>query len=53
VNGVHAAAYTIRIIRHHPLFDGNQRDGFVVGALFLEINATISSPARKRRRRPR
>jgi prophage maintenance system killer protein len=38
VNGVHAAAYTIRIIRHHPLFDGNQCAGFVVGALFLEIN---------------
>jgi death-on-curing protein len=33
-----AAAYTIGIIRNHPFIDGNKRTGFVVGALFLEMN---------------
>jgi death-on-curing protein len=33
-----AAAYTFAILRNHPFFDGNKRTGFVVGALFLELN---------------
>lgn len=34
-----AAAYTVGIVRNHPFIDGNKRTGFVVGVLFLEINA--------------
>jgi death on curing protein len=33
-----AAAYTFAILRNHPFIDGNKRTGFLVGALFLEIN---------------
>ena len=33
-----AAAYTVGIVRNHPLVDGNKRAGFVVGVLFLELN---------------
>jgi death-on-curing protein len=33
-----AAAYTGSIVRNHPFVDGNQRTGFVVGVLFLELN---------------
>lgn len=33
-----AAAYTSAIIRNHPFLDGNKRAGFLVGALFLEMN---------------
>jgi death on curing protein len=33
-----AAAYTAAIVKNHPFVDGNQRVGFVVGVLFLEIN---------------
>ena len=33
-----AAAYVAGIVRNHPFFDGNKRTGFVVGALFLELN---------------
>jgi death-on-curing protein len=33
-----AAAYTFAILRNHPFIDGNKRTGFVVGALFLEMN---------------
>jgi death on curing protein len=33
-----AAAYTVGIIRNHPFTDGNKRTGFVIGALFLELN---------------
>jgi death-on-curing protein len=33
-----AAAYTAGIVRNHPFADGNQRTGFVVGILFLELN---------------
>jgi death-on-curing protein len=33
-----AAAYTFAILRNHPFIDGNMRSGFVVGALFLELN---------------
>lgn len=33
-----AAAYTVAIVRNHPFTDGNKRTGFVLGALFLELN---------------
>ena len=33
-----AAAYTFGLLSNHPFVDGNKRAGFVVGALFLEIN---------------
>jgi death-on-curing protein len=33
-----AAAYTAGIVRDHSLIDGNERTGFVVGVLFLELN---------------
>lgn len=33
-----AAAYAVGIIKNHPFFDGNKRAGFVVAALFLELN---------------
>jgi death-on-curing protein len=33
-----AAAYTAAILRNHLFTDGNKRTGFVVGALFLEMN---------------
>jgi death-on-curing protein len=33
-----AAAYTAGIVRNHPFIDGNKRTGFLVGAVFLEIN---------------
>jgi death on curing protein len=33
-----AASYTAGIIRNHPIVDGNKRTGFLVGALFLELN---------------
>jgi death-on-curing protein len=33
-----AAAYTAAIVRNRPLIDGNNRTGFVVGILFLEMN---------------
>jgi death-on-curing protein len=33
-----AAAYTAGIVRNHPFIDGNKRTGFLVGALFLEMN---------------
>jgi death on curing protein len=31
-------AYTAGIVQNHPFVDGNKRTGFVVGALFLEMN---------------
>jgi death on curing protein len=34
-----AAAYTVGMVRNRPFIDGNKRTGFVVGVLFLEINA--------------
>jgi death on curing protein len=34
-----AAAYIVGIVRNHPFVDGNKRIAFVVGVLFLEINA--------------
>lgn len=33
-----ASAYTTGIVKNHPFVDGNKRTGFVVGALFLELN---------------
>ncbi len=33
-----AAVYTAGIVRNHPFVDGNNRTGFVVGILFLELN---------------
>ena len=36
-----AAAYTAGIIRNHPFIDGNKRTGFLLGALFLEINGYV------------
>ena len=33
-----AAAYTAGIVRNHPFIDGNKRTGFLIGALFLEMN---------------
>jgi death-on-curing protein len=34
-----AAAYISGIVRNHPFVDGNKRAGFLVGVLFLELNA--------------
>jgi death-on-curing protein len=36
-----ATAYTAGIVRSHPFVDGNQRTGFVVGILFLELNGYL------------
>ena len=33
-----AAAYTSGIVNNHPFLDGNKRTGFLIGALFLELN---------------
>jgi death-on-curing protein len=33
-----AALYTAGIVKNHPFVDGNKRTGFIVGALFLELN---------------
>jgi death-on-curing protein len=33
-----AALYTAGIVRNHPFVDGNQRTGFVIGVLFLELH---------------
>ena len=33
-----ASIYTGGIVRNHPFLDGNKRTGFVIGALFLEMN---------------
>ena len=33
-----AAKYTAGIVQNHPFIDGNNRTGFVVGVLFLELN---------------
>jgi death-on-curing protein len=34
-----AAKYTAGIVQNHPFIDGNKRTGFVIGVLFLELNA--------------
>lgn len=36
-----AAAYAAGAIKNHPFLDGNKRSGFVVAALFLEINGFV------------
>ena len=33
-----AAIYTEAIVRNHPFIDGNERVGFVVGVLFVELH---------------
>jgi death on curing protein len=33
-----AALYTAGIVKNHPFVDGNKRTGFLIGALFLELN---------------
>lgn len=33
-----AAYYASGIVQNHPFVDGNKRTGFVIGALFLELN---------------
>jgi len=33
-----AALYTAGVVRNHPFVDGNERAGFVIGVLFLELN---------------
>lgn len=33
-----AASYAAGIIRNHPFLDGNKRTGFIVAAVFLEVN---------------
>jgi death-on-curing protein len=33
-----AAAYATGIVRNHPFLDGNKRTGFVLAAMFLELN---------------
>jgi len=36
-----AASYTYGIVKNHPFVDGNKRTGFLVGALFLELNGQL------------
>jgi death-on-curing protein len=33
-----AATYTCGLVQNHPFVDGNERTGFVIGILFLELN---------------
>jgi death on curing protein len=33
-----AAFYTAGVVKNHPFIDGNKRTGFLIGALFLELN---------------
>ncbi len=33
-----AAVYTSGIVKNHPFIDGNNRTGFLLGILFLELN---------------
>ena len=33
-----AAAYTAGLVQNHPFVDGNNRTGFVLGILFLELS---------------
>lgn len=40
-----AAAYIAGIVRNRPFAEGNSRTGFLIGALFLEINGLrLSAP---------
>lgn len=36
-----AASYAAGIILNHPFLDGNKRTGFVVAAVFLEVNGYV------------
>jgi death-on-curing protein len=36
-----AASYAAGIILNHPFFDGNKRTGFMVAAVFLEVNGHV------------
>ena len=36
-----AASYAAGIILNHPFLDGNKRTGFLVAAVFLEVNAQV------------
>lgn len=37
-----ATLYTAGLVQNHPFVDGNQRTGFVLGVLFLELNGMNS-----------
>lgn len=36
-----AASYAAGIILNHPFLDGNKRTGFMVAAVFLEVNGLV------------
>jgi death-on-curing protein len=40
-----AASYAAGIILNHPFLDGNKRTGFMVAAVFLEVNGCIFAAA--------
>ncbi len=40
-----AASYAAGIILNHPFLDGNKRTGFMVAAVFLEVNGGIFAAA--------
>ena len=42
-----ATAYAPGIVRNHPFIDGNNRTGFVVSTLFLELNGYRFTAARR------
>jgi death on curing protein len=36
-----AASYAAGIVHNHPFLDGNKRTGFMVAAVFLEVNGQV------------
>ena len=40
-----AASYAAGIILNHPFVDGNKRTGFMVAAVFLEVNGRVLTAA--------
>jgi death-on-curing protein len=40
-----AASYAAGIILNHPFFDGNKRTGFMVAAVFMELNGLLLTAA--------
>ena len=36
-----AASYAAGIVLNHPFLDGNKRTGFMVAAVFLEVNGYV------------
>jgi death-on-curing protein len=40
-----AASYAFGIVKNHPFVDGNKRTGFVVAALFIELNGYLFDAA--------